>query len=101
MPSACFRPRPVADAAGRREETHYVKVYVRKGSTDDERRISFAWADKVDPIVCLEHGYAIDGNQACESVTGTPETAMPILLARAELRLIEFLRGLGYEVRFA
>lgn len=83
------------------DATCYVKVYVRKGASEDERRISFAWTDKVEPITLIEHGYAIDGNQAVESVTGTPETAMPILLARAELRLIEFLRGLGYEARFA
>src|ERR671937_1732471 len=53
-----------------------VTVYVRKGSTDEERRLAFAVPERMDQGELLERGIAIDGDQALFAIYGAYETSL-------------------------
>src|SRR5712692_637052 len=48
-----------------------IVAYVRKGASDNERRVGFARPENIPVGELLKRGIAIDGNQALFSVSGS------------------------------
>ena len=92
-----------------------VQVYVRKGASDEERRISFARPKGIPASTLLDNGIAIDGNQALISLERTRDpqapyhhplskqgfTSLSEALVDAEKALCAFLSEHDEEVEFA
>jgi hypothetical protein len=102
------------------EPTKQVAVYVRLVPGDenghDGRVLSFKVPAGIDPIELLDHGFALDGNQAAATVGPTfhinqePGYVGPFdifgasltdALARTQRELVEYFRERGFEPRFS
>jgi hypothetical protein len=76
-----------------------VKVYVRLGDNEAERRLTFALPAEVNQIDVLEMGFALDGNQCVAIVTG--ECSPVEALLEMQRRLVSFFKERGYDTQFA
>lgn len=116
--TALQKPANVAKLA----DPHSLAIYVRKGTSDSERWLSFRIPEGMDQFELLEAGFAVDGNQAVVSISQTAvdgegrtgysypvfepkpsfETAgnLPEALRRAELVLASYLQGRGFTISF-
>jgi hypothetical protein len=75
------------------EATDSIKVYVRKGVEKSERLITFVPPAEFSQLELIDDGWAIDGNQALQTV--------PInRLKHTESKLVEWFRQKGYTTFF-
>lgn len=99
-----------------------ITIYVRRGSSDDDRLVTFKRVPEISAKEALDAGLAIDGNSFALSVGLTPATdwdndripeytstlseahiqySVIEALAESEKLLLQFLDKYGYELDFA
>lgn len=76
-----------------------IRVFVRKGAHDLERRVSFHWTG-FDGLGLLNDGFSLDGNQAVLVVTGTDEASLFSALRSVELKVLSLIKGAGRDFEF-